>query len=553
MTVFTGPNNSGKSLILKELVNCVTVKPGQAEGHRWVAEVEVKSDGSGSDFISWLAERGVESRYNAHLNRSFLPDRHANSEEYGIAVDSAASSWERGELGPISHFLIKDQWTDERLGNQSDSSQWDWRRPASHPSQVLWESADRFREFSTLFERAFGIPIAINRYIPQIRLQLGPVGMEDTAPPPPAELREAYAALPFLNEQGDGMRAFANLLLHTLVRPAPIIVIDEPEAFLHPPQARLLALYLTRYAPAQCQVFVSTHSADFLGGALEGTSALPQREARGLALVRISRTGARAVAHTLPPASVTEILNTPLLRYSNIISGLFHDGVVLCEAEGDCQFYSATLDVIRGEERHDNLVFLHVNGKARLSDATQKLRACGIPTAAIADLDFLNDTKKVKDAIIQLGGEWNDVKDDVLVIQSEASSVLVAKAAGEIKKRIVSIIGSPRGNTLLTQQQIAAISETLKTANGWKTMKSSGVEALDGDSYAAVLRVVSRFATLGFFLVPVGELESWVRDVPRSNKNLWLSRVFEDGRHLAPSEELRRFVKGVRDYLVTPI
>ncbi|MEV0989569.1 hypothetical protein [Streptomyces sp. NPDC049949] len=38
---------------------------------------------------------------------------------------------------------------------------------------------------------------------------------------------------------------------------------------------------------------------------------------------------------------------TPSLRYSNIISGLFHDGVVLCESEGDCQFYAASFDVTK--------------------------------------------------------------------------------------------------------------------------------------------------------------------------------------------------------------
>ncbi|WP_406169105.1 ATP-dependent nuclease [Streptomyces sp. NBC_00996] len=549
MTVFTGPNNSGKSALLRELVTAVYVHPGTQEPMHWIKSIAMQREGSGGEFVTWLAERGIEGRYSHNYNRSFLPNRYSQSDEPGVPVDTASASWERGELGKIGHFLVNDQWTADRLGNQTDSEQWDWSRPASHPSQVLWESAESLEKFSDLFQRAFGTPIAINRYVPQIRLQLGPVQLKDTAPPPPPELREAYASLPYVNDQGDGMRAFVNLLLHALVRPAPIIVIDEPEAFLHPPQVRLLAHYLTRYTPTPCQVFVATHSADFLTGALEGNAAIPGETTRGLALVRISRTTETSTARTLPPESVTEILDTPLLRYSNVISGIFHDGVVLCEAEGDCKFYAATLDAIRGSTPHENLIFLHVNGKARLSDAARKLRACGVRVAVIADLDFLNDTRKVREALNHLDGDWDDIRADVLMVNQEASSEVVSTAASEIKRKIVSIIGSPCGKTLLTQQKIDEITETLKTANGWKKIKMSGVQALSGEPYLAAQRLVAYFAKLGLFLVPVGELECWIRDISPSNKAAWLSRVFEEGRHLSPSSELRQFCSEVRDYL----
>ncbi len=44
-----------------------------------------------------------------------------------------------------------------------------------------------------------------------------------------------------LESQGDGMRSFATVLLYVLVADTHSIqFLDEPEAFLHPPQARLL-------------------------------------------------------------------------------------------------------------------------------------------------------------------------------------------------------------------------------------------------------------------------------------------------------------------------
>ncbi|MBQ1091419.1 AAA family ATPase [Streptomyces sp. B93] len=550
MTIFTGPNNSGKSVLLRELVTSVHV-PASPDPKRWLKSVQMHREGGGEEFIEWLAERGIEGKNHPRNNIRYLPDRHPSEEYYTLSVDAASTYWQNGKLGEVGHFLVNDQWTESRLANQTDAPQWEWVRPASHPTQILWESREKMRQFSDLFERAFGVPIVINRYAPNIRLQFGPVGVEDTAPPPSSELMEAYASLPYVNEQGDGVRAFTNLLVHTLIRPAPVIVIDEPEAFLHPPQVRLLAHYLIRYTPAPCQIFVATHSADFLSGALEENAATPGNPTRGLCLVRISRNTGFPVARSLPSESVNEILDTPLLRYSNIVAGIFHDGVVLCEGEGDCQFYAATFDAVRGSSPHENLIFLHVNGKARLSDAAWKLRACGVPVAAIADFDFLNDTKKIKDALSHLGGDWEAVKADVFLIQKEASSEVTATTASEIKKQIISIIGNPRGKTALTDRQVESITEALKTANGWKKMKASGLESLNGESYAAAKRLISYFAELGLFLVPVGELECWVKDIPRSNKMVWLNRVFEEGRHRSPSGELQEFSVGVKEYLTS--
>jgi hypothetical protein len=546
MTVFIGPNNSGKSLLLRELVQQLQVHPGKAEPRRWINAVEIHRDGSGEELIAWLESRGYEARRHPQTNRQHFPAPHGSSEP-GPDVDAAIINWSRSTVGPLNHMLVSTQWTQDRLVNQTESRQWDLRQSPSHPTQKLWEDRATHARFSQWFEGAFGKPIAINRFIPEIRLQVGSTGMADTVPPITPELREAYSALPYLAEQGDGMRAFANIMLHTLVTPPPVIVIDEPEAFLHPPQARLLGRYLAMYAPSQCQVFVATHSADFLDGVLEGNASIGNR--RPLSLVRISRGSGVPESRILSPDVVSDILDTPLLRYSHIISGLFHDGVVLCEAEGDCAFYAATFDAVRGTGQHGNLAFLHVNGKARLSDAAEKLRACGIPTAVIADLDFLNDSAKIRQALNALGGEWDCVKHEVRVLQEHASSSVISRPASEIKKEISGIIGNATGRNALSQHQVDKISELLKVANGWKNIKSSGLTGLSGDPHNAARRLLEHFASLGVFLVPVGELECWVRTIPGANKSAWLTRVLDEGHHQNPSSELRDFTANIVSYL----
>ncbi|MEU0406780.1 AAA family ATPase [Streptomyces griseorubiginosus] len=548
MTVFTGPNNSGKSLLLREVVARIHHYPGTMDPVRWVESVQIDQGGSGDEFVSWLHARGYEARTGRDGRRVF-PAR-LNADQPGVDTELAAANWNSSSFQVLSHMLVNDQWTEQRLNNQSDSPLWDQSSPPRHPSQLLWEDSGAHAQFSRLFANAFGEPIAINRYASNIQLQVGAVGMADTPPPAPPELRAAYEALPYLHGQGDGVRAFSNILLHALVRPAPVIVIDEPEAFLHPPQARLLGRYLALHTPSPCQVIVATHSADFLSGVLEGNALREPDSARPLALARISRRNGFSTARILTPEAVKEILDTPLLRYSNIVSGVFHDGVILCEAEGDCHFYASTVDAVRGADRHDNLTFLHVNGKARLSDAAHKLRVCGIPTAVIADFDFLNDTVKVRQALSQLGGQWDEVKDDLLTLQAYANSSVIAEPASDIKKKIGSIIGNPRGRVTLSQQQIDEITESLKSANGWKVLKGSGIRGLSGDPYNAAVRVLDYFANLGVFIVPVGELECWVREIPATKKNVWLSRVFDEGYHKRPSVELRDFTSLITAYLV---
>ncbi|MCX5130871.1 ATP-binding protein [Streptomyces sp. NBC_00340] len=548
ITVFTGPNNSGKSLLLREIVTRIHHYPGTMDPVRWVEGIQIHQEGTSEELISGLQERGCEARYHRVDGRTYLPGR-IHTDGPGVDTEAAAANWNAASFQILSHLLVNDQWTDQRLSSQGESNTWDQLLPPNHPVQRLWEDKEVHARFSQLFENAFGEPITINRYVPQIRLQIGSVGMADTPPPASPELRAAYAALPYLSEQGDGVRAFANILLHAFVRPAPVIVIDEPEAFLHPPQARLLGRYLSLYTPSPCQVIVATHSADFLSGVLEGNAASATDSPRSLALVRISRANGTVAARSLAPESVTEILDTPLLRYSNIVSGLFHDGVVLCEAEGDCHFYAANFDAVRGAGRYENITFLHVNGKARLGDAAQKLRTCGIPTAIVADFDLLNDAAKIKQIMAQLGGVWEDIRDDVIALQRHAASSVIATPANDLKKNIDGIIGNPRGATTLSQNQIDKISAALKAANGWKFLKASGVTALSGEPHNAAQRLLSYFANLGIFLVPVGELECWIRALPATNKSLWLTRVFEEGYYKAPSVELRDFSISITRYL----
>uniref|UniRef100_UPI002F90FBA4 ATP-dependent nuclease n=1 Tax=Streptomyces sp. NBC_01001 TaxID=2903713 RepID=UPI002F90FBA4 len=539
MTLFIGPNNSGKSALLRELAHHVT-NPAVNYRALWIRQALPVHEGAAEDFLDWVSSRGHRSwevNGEAHL-------RGGTNGGGSVTRENAGTWWTHAHYGELGSMLVTEQWTEGRLQVRAVSERWDHSEPAADPVQFLYEDPALLKAFSAYTKEAFGENIAVDWTVPGFQLRVGETGVPDVTPPSP-ELVAAYRRLPELSIQGDGFKAFVQILLHTVLRPTPVIVIDEPEAFLHPPQARLLGRILAQL-PGQTQVFVATHSADFLAGVLDA------KEARPLSLVRLDRSSHTPRARVLAPDAVAELLRTPLLRYSNIISGLFYDRVVLCESEGDCQFYAAAFDETRdGEAAHENTIFLHTSGKARLADTARRLRHCGIPTAIIADLDLLNDHGTVRRAVTALGSDVRDLTADIKMLNEHASGQRIIPTVDHFRKEVMTALNGP-GSAPLTEQMTETISKLIKGSSGWGTLKKSGLSALSGDMYAAGERLLNATAGLGLFLVPCGELESWVRKIPSGNKQNWLAAVFDGGEYQRPSGELQEFCRRIRNFLNEP-
>ena len=83
---------------------------------------------------------------------------------------------------------------------------------------------------------------------------------------------EYYRQATPIQAYGDGVRAYVGLTLAVVSGPHTILLIDEPDAFLHPPLSRRLGRNLAGLALERGgSLVVATHSADFVFGALEAT------------------------------------------------------------------------------------------------------------------------------------------------------------------------------------------------------------------------------------------------------------------------------------------
>ena len=105
----------------------------------------------------------------------------------------------------------------------------------------------------------------------------------------------------------------------------------------------------------------------------------------------------------------------PILRYSNILDGIFHSKVVICESDSDCRFYGAVYDAIC-ESNSDNILkedimFIHCGGKDRLPVVAKSLHKLKVPISIICDFDVLNNETTVKSIYESVGGNWEEIKE----------------------------------------------------------------------------------------------------------------------------------------------
>lgn len=494
IVVFTGANNSGKSQILKDAENISdksyhlpTVVVKQVE-HTYSGEID-------------------ESVF---LNDKFFINQNGSFQIFGtyatFPIESLISYWEKHTLYNEMHTLfIKRLGTELRL-TVSNALQRD-RNPEQHPIYKLINNEALAQKLSDYFHQAFGEGLVINRNeISTIPLHVGKAPNKSSFTI--AQQDEYYkqvAKLSKLQNQGDGMRSFASILLDTFTSEHTITLIDEPEAFLHPPQARILGKMLAKNNPNYRQLFISTHSEDFLQGLLDADN-------KNVTVIRINREDNINKMNVLNNEEIKKLWSNPILRYSNILSGLFHEKVVICESDYDCLLYQSIINAMyeqKGEIAPD-ILFTHCGGKHRAKDIVSALKAVNVPVVTICDFDLLNSKPTFKSIVQSYGANWNqNFEKDMKIIYDGMNA----------------------------------------KPNSWDAIKKIGKAGFTGNEPAAYEKIETTCKTLGLFIIPVGEIECFDKTINKDKKE-WVYHVLEN-YDLATEpklETVRSFIQEVIDY-----
>lgn len=496
--VFTGANNSGKSQVLRD--------------------VETGLDGLSS--FPTIVIKDTEHIFLGNIDEAtFFRERFSVNQqgfyevfESGMAfnISTLQSLWKNRTLYNGLHLLfIKRLSTERRLISSNALRRND--NPERNPIYKLNQNESLAQKLSEYFHQAFGSDLVVNRNDMQtIPLHTGQA--PDKTAFTIAEQDEYYSQvneLPKLQDQGDGMRSFASILLDTFTSEYSITLIDEPEAFLHPPQARLLGKMLANNNPNDRQLLISTHSEDFLQGLLDANS-------ENVTVIRINRDSNINRMSVLQNDKIKRLWSKPILRYSNILSGLFHEKVVVCESDYDCLFYQAIIDAMyeHKNEIAPDILFTHCGGKTRIKDVVIALKAVNVPVAAICDFDLLNSSNIFKPITAAFGIDWNvTLSADMKIIYDSMNA----------KNSVAD--------------------------NAWGQIKKVGKLGFTGNEPAAYEKVEAACKSAGLFVVPVGEMECFDKTVNKEKKD-WVYHVLENYNLAteAKLEEARKFVQEIVDY-----
>ena len=544
IVVVVGPNNSGKTQLLRE----ISTELVNADRHIVTDAIVYEfADVGESALIEWL-ERERPNRI-LRGSRHFRVNRGGNE----ISETELTRSWSKRErhMGALGQALHSAHMIEQRLEAVSEAERMDFGvEAASDPVQRLVEDESMFNLADAAVQSAFGRALTLHpfgrRYI--LKLSEDPIDLSTVRYSrigmPNAEDRALLDSLPAISGQGHGLRAFVNLLLGVISYRSPILLIDEPEAFLHPPQALVMGRLLANLEFCGGQLIVATHSGPVLEGIL---SAAPN----DVVVVRLTRDKGGNHMKMLGVEQLSELWGDPLLKESRALDGLFHEGVVVCEGPTDAQFYRSVSEgaapVLEPSRsgKHPDLLFTSAGGKSAMHRLARALNALGVPVRVISDFDLLQNQDELKNVVEALGGNLSSdlVRDRAEVDAAVRGSEKVPQAKALLRK-LGAILDKTPGD--VSRAQLAALRAALEPSAGWRSAKHHGVAALKGSAHKAAQRVVGTLTTMGLFLVPNGTAESFVRGAA-GESGQWLANVWSSREHLNPDSDHGRFVGEVID------
>ncbi len=399
--------------------------------------------------------------------------------------------------------------------------------PGNHLAAVLRDS-DLYRRVDDEIFDAFGLHVVIDMTQPP-HLSLA-LSNED---PPPGEwlkridsqaIEYQQRATP-MTEFSDGVKIYTGLVSALESLPHVLLLIDEPEAFLHPTLARRLGERLARTARERnANLMVATHSAEFLMGCVA--------EVPETAIVRLGYERGVATARPLAGSDVARLVRDPLLRSADALGALFSRAAVVCEGDADRALYDEINRRLLGTAGRSgalDTVFLNAQNWQTIPRIAAPLRLLGIPTAAVLDLDAMT-------------------KDDVWADYISFAALEPAERAELHKLR------KDAAQMLLGMGYLGTGSNRILRC------KVEGVEGIsDSSSQARLREAIGRFAEYGIFIVPVGELERWLSSLEITNKKTWVTDILRrlgtrgDAVYVEPGPgDVWQFVESIAHWLNMP-
>ena len=342
-----------------------------------------------------------------------------------------------------------------------------------------------------------------------------------------------------LSEQGDGIRSAVAILSSLIAGKHKLFLIDEPETFLHPPQARLMGRYVVDLSAGK-QCIIATHSIDFLKGVLE-------RKSSRVKVIKIDREGNNNIFNEVTKDDLKKISNNKSLKYTNMLNGLFYDRVVLCENESDCKFYSSILESVN-EDIYLNTLFCGVGGKDSFKNIIPMLKKINIKYFVIADIDLINSQKAIRNLLNSTGADnYSSISEAhnkfLTLFQNEHFELVERQSV--IKEKVLALFNDEE---YMSTENADKVKKLVSTPNNFKLLKKKGISCISNIECIESFNLIRQhLKDNNIFILDTGELESYC-PAGDAHGEMWVNKIFEEHPNIKEDEiynKAKEFIKEV--------
>lgn len=558
ITVLVGPNNAGKSETLRDLARLAgNFDPtGQERARGEEPKTRVVQDVT---FVNKLSYDRLMSGItildlgglDGVVAQGLSPDLHS-AYQRGVSPEiknilfrpimTARSVWMTvlGDLMPLRVAYLPADRRASLLNPASATS------PLKPPQQLLGALQyaptgilQKLHEASELFLDGQRLVLDTTEQV-QLTLRWGSELPARTGDPVQDAL--AWSRLPAVQELGHGLQQCLGVVLAMLLSPGRLILLDEPDAGLHPETSRRLGQWISQNAISLgCQVVLVARDPAFLTGLMGGAS--------DVTICRLSRR-ATTTRFDMVPAEVGKALALfPLFASQQGITTVFREGAVVTPESADRMVYQAVAERVLRIHPH---AFLQAQGSRNLNFVVKALKRANIPTCVVADLDLLQYETAFTELVKSLTGNtppapWLATRERLAShVEGWFDEQQLSAATHEVESFLDQF---KQGTASLSPQPVAASPISPQQAN-WDRLRRERLGILPPELRIWVEELLEDLKRIGLFISPKGRLEGWISfSADAEDPAGWINRAIQMLYVGECPAELRGFVAEILAHL----
>lgn len=510
ITILVGPNNSGKSLFLREVESFCQrgishnlkiidhVQFDLPEGNALRKSIEeMKIDYLPSDVI----QKGHTQYGRFHsLKGTIKFDNHLESFLSWRKQPNAMHIFVQNYVPLfVSHFVGKSRFAlVENRKNQ------DLKFTPKTCLGKLFQDDNKRKDVRDLIYDAFKKYFVIDA----TSMNNFEIRLSDVEPPSSAVERgweaesvKFHKNAKHISEFSDGVQAFTGLMMTAIAGEEKIMLVDEPEAFLHPPLIKSLGKKLSEImSDREGNLIVATHSSSFVMGCLQS--------GKPVNIVRLTYDHLGPAVRQLNSDEVSELFRNPLLRSTGIMESLFHSSVIVTEGDTDRAFYNEINERLNsyGSQGIQDCLFLNAQNKQTIHHIIEPLKKMGVLSAGILDIDF-----------IKCGG-----KEFADPLKAFGVPIQLHESFSSMRRKVKDAFDKPEHD-----------------------MKKKGITCLSDGDLCTAKKFIKDLSEYGIFIVPCGEVESWLKFLEcEGHGPRWLIEIF---KNLGSDPSQEDYIKPTQD------